>query len=259
MDWLSSDDFPAQHADLIARRQADTGLWFLDSSEFTEWIHGASQTLFCPGIPGAGKTMMAAIAVDHLLNTVQTADVGVVYLYCNYKRQAEHTTPNLLAAVLKQLVQDRPSIAQPLSGPYDDHQVRRTRLSLGETVSALRSVLGNYSKVYVIIDALDECPERDGTRSQLLKLCYSLQGQADLRLMATSRHISDIVAEFKDKPQVEVRASDADVKRYVEGKIDRLAKCVQRDRDLQELVQDTIVEAVDGMWVIRVPTQSVVD
>ncbi|KAF1363100.1 hypothetical protein EJ07DRAFT_54123, partial [Lizonia empirigonia] len=76
MDWLSPDDFPAQHADLIARRQADTGLWFLDSSEFTEWIHGASQTLFCPGIPGAGKTMMAAIVVDHLLSTVQTADVG---------------------------------------------------------------------------------------------------------------------------------------------------------------------------------------
>jgi hypothetical protein len=247
MDWLFSDDFPAQHADLIARRQADTGLWFLDSSEYTEWIHGASQTLLCPGIPGAGKTMMAAIVVDNLLKTVQTADVGVAYLYCNYKRQAEHTTPNLLAAILKQLVQDRPSIAQLLSGLYDHHQVRRTRLSLEETVSALRSVLGNYSKVYIIIDALDECPERDGTRSQLLKLCHSLQGQTDLRMMATSRHISDIVAEFKDMPQVEVRASNADVKRYVEGKIDRLAKCVQRDRDLQELVKDRIVEAVDGM------------
>ncbi|KAF3031163.1 hypothetical protein E8E12_000410 [Didymella heteroderae] len=260
MDWLSSDDFEAQHADLIARRQANTGVWFLDSSEFTEWIHGASQTLFCPGIPGAGKTMMAAIAVDHLLNTVQTADVGVAYLYCNYKRQVEHTTPNLLAAVLKQLVQDRPSIAQPLSGLYDHHQVRRTRLSLEETVSALRSVLGNYSKVYVVIDALDECPERDGTRSQLLKLCRSLQGQTDLRLMATSRHISDIVAEFKDMPQVEVRASNADVKRYVEGKIDRLAKCVQRDRDLQELVQYRIVEAVDGMFLLaRLHVDSLID
>jgi hypothetical protein len=173
--------------------------------------------------------------------------VGVAYPYCNYKRQAEHTTPNLLAAVLKQLVQDRPSITQLLSGLYDHHQVRRTRLSPEETVSVLPSMLGNYSKVYVVIDALDECPERDGTRSQLLKLCHSLQGQTDLRLMATSRHISDIVAEFKDKPQVEVRASNADVKRYVEGKIDHLAKCVQRDHDLRELVKDRIVEAVDGM------------
>jgi hypothetical protein len=71
MDWLSSDDIPAQYADLIARRQVDTGLWFLNSSNFTEWIHGASQTLFCPGIPGAGKMTMAAIVVDHLLNTIR--------------------------------------------------------------------------------------------------------------------------------------------------------------------------------------------
>jgi hypothetical protein len=247
MDWLSPDNFSAQHADFIARRQTDTGLWFLDSSEFTEWVHGASQTLFCPGIPGAGKTMMAAIAVDHLLNTVQTADVGVAYLYCNYKRQADQTTPNLLAAMLKQLVQDRPSIAQPLSSLYDHHQVRRTRLSLDETVSTLRSVLESYSKVYIVIDALDECLERDGTRSQLLKLCRSLQGQTDLRLMATSRHISNIVEEFKDMPQVEVRASNADVRRFVVGKIDVLAKCVQRDSNLQELVQNKVAEAVDGM------------
>lgn len=245
--WLSSDDFRAQHADFIDRRQADTGLWFLDSLEFTEWVHGASQTLFCPGIPGAGKTMMAAIAVDHLRNAVQTRDVGVVCLYCNYKRQADQTTSNLVAAILNQLVQDRPSIAQPVSSLYDRHEVRRTRPTLEETLGALRSVLANYSKVYVVIDALDECPERDRTRSQLLELCRNLQGQTDLRLMATSRHIPDIVEEFKGMPRVEVRASNADVKRYVEGEIDQLAKCVQRDDDLQELVKNKIVEAIDGM------------
>lgn len=65
--------------------------------------------------------------------------------------------------------------------------------------------------------------------------------------MASSRHIPDIVEEFKDMPRVEVRASNADVKRYVVGKIDRLAKCVQRDSNLQELAQNKIVEAVDGM------------
>ncbi|KAF2791757.1 ankyrin [Melanomma pulvis-pyrius CBS 109.77] len=260
MDWLSSNDFPAQHSDFIARRQADTGLWFLGSPEFTEWVSGSSKTLFCPGIPGAGKTMMAAIAVDHLHNAVQTPDVGIAYLYCNYKRQAEQTTANMLAAILKQLVQDRPSIAQPLSNLYDLHQVRRTRLSLMETLTALQSVLANYSKVYVVIDALDECPERDGTRSQLLRHCRNLQGQTDLRLMATSRHISDIVEEFKDMPQVEVRASNADVKRYVVGRIDELPKFVRRDGDLQELIQNKIVEMVDGMFLLaRLHVDSLVD
>jgi hypothetical protein len=247
MNWLSSADFPTQQADLIARRQADTGLWFLESLEFTNWLQGPSKTLFCHGIPGAGKTMMAAITVDHLHNNVETQDVGVAYLYCDYRRQADQNVPDLLAAILKQLVQDRPSIVQPLSSLYDHHRVRGTRLSLHETLSTLQSVLSHLSKVYVVIDALDECSNQDGTRNQLLKFCRKFEEQTDLRLMVTSRHIPDIVDEFAGVPQLDVRASNADVKQYVVGKVKQLARCVQRDGDLQELIQRKMVEVVDGM------------
>jgi hypothetical protein len=53
MDWISSTDFPTQQSDFIVRRQEGTGLLFLSSPEFTKWIRGSKQTLFCPGIPGA--------------------------------------------------------------------------------------------------------------------------------------------------------------------------------------------------------------
>lgn len=55
LEWLSPTDFPAQQCDYISRRQEGTGRQFIDAAEFREWIDGASQTLFCPGIPGAGK------------------------------------------------------------------------------------------------------------------------------------------------------------------------------------------------------------
>jgi hypothetical protein len=247
MDWLSPDEFSAQQSDFMARRQADTGRWFLNSHEFTEWVHGTSPTLFCSGMPGAGKTMIAAIAVHHLQNYVQTSNIGVAYLYCNYKMQANQTTPDLLAAIIKQLVQDRPSIAQPLSNLYDRHRLRRTRPPLDEILNVLQSVLTSHSKVYVVLDALDECSERDGTRSQLLRICRNLQKITDLHLMTTSRDIPDIVQEFKDTPRVEVRASNADLKRYVMGNVDRFSKFVRRNSDLQELVQNKVAEAADGM------------
>lgn len=41
------------------------------------------------GIPGAGKTMVAAITVDYLLNLVQNSLYGVAFVYCNYKAQAD--------------------------------------------------------------------------------------------------------------------------------------------------------------------------
>ena len=67
MEWLSPSDFPAQQYDIICRRQEGTGEWFLETPEFTRWLEGSDKTLFCPGIPGAGKTMMAAITIGSLL------------------------------------------------------------------------------------------------------------------------------------------------------------------------------------------------
>jgi hypothetical protein len=245
MDWLSSADFAAQQSDFIARRQEETGLWFLNSPEFTDWVNGTSPTFFCPGIPGAGKTMMAAITVDHLQKSMQTPDVGVAYVYCNYKRQADQTTSSLLAAMLKQLVQDRPSIAKPVTSLYDHHEVQKTRPSVEETLGALQSVLADYSRMYVVIDALDECVHDH--RRELLSKLRELQSKTGLRLMATSRFIPDIIEEFNGMSQLEVRAADADVKRFVVGQTKRLPRCIQRDDTLQELVQNKIVEAVDGM------------
>jgi len=204
--------------------------------------------------------MMAAITVDHLLKTVRSNAIGVSYIYCNYNAQADQNTTILLAAILKQLVRSRPSIADPVTRLYDLHATRKTRSSLDEIFRALQSVLTVYSTVYVIIDALDECPDKDGTRSQLLAKLRDLQGKRDLRLMATSRFIPDILQEFNGMPMLEIRASDADVQQYVAGQIYRLPKCIQRDNKLQGSVQDKIIEAVDGMYVIRTPltAQSVI-
>lgn len=81
---------------------------------------------------------------------------------------------------------------------------------LEEIFRVLQFVLNHYPSVYVI-DAVDECPDKGGTYSQLLAKLRDLQCKRDLRLMVTSRFILDIVAEFKLVPMLEVRASDADV------------------------------------------------
>ncbi|KAI9770862.1 MAG: hypothetical protein M1839_003025 [Geoglossum umbratile] len=250
LEWISPTDFPAQQSDFIARRQEGTGLWFLKSTAFTEWIHGSERTLFCPGIPGAGKTMMAAITIDYLFRTVQCNNVRVVYLYCNYQAQADQTTPNLLAAILKQLVQARPSIAKPVVHLYDHHASRGTKPSLEEIFRTLQSVLASHSSVYLVVDAFDECSDEEGTRSQLLSRLHALQSKTDLYLMVTSRFIPEIMSKFHSVPTLEVRANEVDVEQFVKGQIYLLPNCVQRDDSLQAIVQKKLVEAVDGMFLL---------
>ena len=65
--------------------------------------------------------------------------------------------------------------------------------------------------------------------------------------MITSRHIQEIIIKFRGALMLEVRANNEDVRRFVTGQIYRLPKCIQRDTTLQEMVQNKVTEAVDGM------------
>jgi hypothetical protein len=247
--WISSLDYPAQQSDIIARREEDTGQWFLDSSEFITWLSGRKSTLFCPGIPGAGKTMLAAITIDYIWQSKASDDIRLAYIYCNYKSGVGTDSVSLLSALLKQLVQSSSAIDIPIKNLYEQHIRRGTRPSFQEISTALQEVSKSFSTVYIIIDALDECPKADGTRSQLLTKLKDLQKVVDLRLMVTARPIPDIEVEFRLFPILEIRASDTDVKRFVRGQIARLPSCIQRDNQLQGTLEDKIVEAVDGMYV----------
>ena len=247
MEWLSLTDFPAQQHDIITRRQEGTGQWFLDSLEFKRWLQGSDKTLFCPGIPGAGKTMMAAIVIDYLCRTTECDDIGTAFLFCSYKAQIDQSAPSLLAALLKQLAQSRPNIAAPVTQLYEHHSKRKSRPSLDEILRVLQSVCSHHAKVYIVVDALDECAGRDGTRDRLIDKLLELQARIDVRLLFTSRFIPEITQRFKSDLTLEVRARDEDVRRFVAGQMPRLPKCIQRDEELKHAVQNKIVEAVDDM------------
>jgi Cdc6-like AAA superfamily ATPase len=246
MEWLSPTDFSTQQHDIIARRQEGTGQWFLESPEFERWLQGSNKTLFCPGIPGAGKTMIAAIAIDHLRRITQYNEIGVALLYCNYKAQMDQSASNLLSALLKQLVQNTPGIVASVTSIYDKLSKQKRRPSVDDIFRALLSVCLNYTTVYIVVDALDECVD-DGARSLLIDKLRELQSKIDVRLLFTSRLIPGITQSFKLDLQLEVRASEEDVSRFLECQIPRLPRCIQRDEELKAVVQEKIIRAVDGM------------
>ena len=246
--WLSATEFPAQQSDFIGSRQEGTGLWFLDALQFRQWLDEQSGTLFCPGIPGAGKTMLAATAIDYLLTSVQRRSVGVAYVYCNYKSQKDQDTVALLAAILKQLVQMHPPLIQHVDELYARHSLKTTKPAADEILTTLQSALAGLSMTYVVVDALDECQDSNGTRRSFLSSLKHLQARSDMRLMVTSRNIPNINDEFCTAIRLEIRAGEEDVRQFVGGRMSRLPRCIQRNDALQDLVISSIVKAVDGMY-----------
>jgi hypothetical protein len=251
--WLSTTNFPAQQHDIISRRENNTGQWFLESYEFQHWLQSTipSKPLFCPGIPGAGKTMMAAIAINHLCTAfTNDKNIGIAYVYCNYKEHGSQSAQGCLAALLKQLVQSRPDIAQPVQLLYSKHAGRQTRPLIEETFNTLRSICTVYLRVFIVLDALDEFTNSNNERGKLIDLLSSLEVETNIKLMMTSRFIPDIEREYQSAIKLEIRASDQDVRKYITGQLPRLPKCIQNDNGLKTEIQNKITERVDGMWVM---------
>jgi hypothetical protein len=102
--------------------------------------------------------------------------------------------------------------------------------------------------VFIVVDALDECSEVDGTRARLLALFRTLSNTVNL--LVTSRDLTSIATDFCETNRLDIYASDGDVRRYIEGRIPReprLAKHVGGHPTLQDEIAEKIIENVQGM------------
>lgn len=250
LDWITLLDFGPQHSDFINLRQAGTGKWLLESPEFTNWVDNG-KTLYCPGMLGAGKTILSAAVAEELTHRVQDDErVRVVYIYCNFRRQHEQGAGDLMSSLLKQLIQPLYSMPECIHTLYKRHAGPGTRISFGETVACLKSIIADaYSKVYFVIDALDECQVSGNGRMKFLTALMRLQAecQSTISVFATSRFSPEIGEVFTDAAQLEVSAAPEDVRAYLAGRIPELASCVRRSAELQVEIREKITDAVEGM------------
>lgn len=250
VDWLTQVDYGSQQSDFISRRQTGTGQWLLDSAEFQNWAGQAKQTLLCLGLPGVGKTMVTSIIVDHLWSKyLDDPSIGIGYVYCNFRRQNEQRTIDILASLLKQLILARPSIPKSLARLYESHKDKGTRPSKAEILAEVHSVVAEFQRCFILIDALDECDVSNGILEELMSEIFKLQAVTQANLFATSRHIPHIRGQFCNSPSLELRASETDVRRYIEGQMPRLPKFVLKSTELQEEIKAQIVRKTDGMYV----------
>ena len=249
LKWLSTADHGLQQSDYLGRRQEGTGKWLLDSNEFQAWCNRSGDILFCPGMPGAGKTIMASIVIDYLCTKYRGDNgVAVAYLYCNFRRRDEQKPADLLASLIKQLVPGLPNMPATVQSLYEYHNSRQTHPSFQEISRELRPFIGAYSKCFIVVDALDECPTTDCGRQTFLAELLDLRAKSGVNIFATSRHIPQIEQEFMGvSTNLEIRASDNDVRRYLKGHMMRLPSFVLRSVSLQEEIEVEIVKAVKGM------------
>ncbi|KAK0502596.1 hypothetical protein EDD18DRAFT_697226 [Armillaria luteobubalina] len=259
LDWLSDLDFNYVQEERLRKQVKDTGRWFLESKQFRQWVDGSTAScLWCPGNPGVGKTILAAIIVEDLRQHYRdrSEKALVLSVFCDYQVPATQTIPSLLRSLLKQLVQDygqlRPSLFKSLYGQFRLRGTWHPRLST--IIEILSQELQSFDRVYIVLDALDEYNDNDGDREQLIDVMRKSLGN-NTRLLVTSRDIGTTIGSlFEEDTRLDIRATGEDINLYIDSRLassKRLSDHIKRGGpSLRSDIHAGVTTKADGMFLL---------
>ncbi|KAF8188272.1 ankyrin repeat-containing domain protein, partial [Mycena galopus ATCC 62051] len=215
---------------------------------FKQWKISSGKTLWCRGIPGSGKTVLASVVVDHFKEVTRSENAALAFIYLNHKEIQSQSPSNLLAALWRQLMIGKTiSEASRIQWLYEEHSEKGTRPSLAEIHEVLSLEVAQWRKIYIVVDALDEYPEDE----RVVLLNYLTTLGPTVNLMLTSR--SHITLPSLPYMIVEIRASNKDIRQFVDQRIQYhswLSLHVKTLPELREQIITRIVGAVDGMFLL---------
>jgi len=234
-----------------------TGLWVTEGEAFQTWLHTRNSKLWLSGIPGAGKTLLAASLIEETIHE-SSSKRAVAYFYCDY-RDAEKQNPlNVLGSLGAQLArqnEDAFSIFHELYKICVTEDKPSSPPELSALTKTVCEMAANFEDVSIIVDGLDECGELTSTAVESLTDLVS-DDNSNIRLMILSRDIPEIRGYLKQQySQLEVSAQSEDLKLYVAAEIETRQRRHGRGQlrikspELKDYIMETLVEGAGGMLV----------
>ena len=217
----------------------------LRSPHWMRWLSGDVRSLWIPGIPGAGKTILCSFLVQQIRTHCKNGQgSGYAYYYCYFGHNQEEAAP-FLRWVIAQLCRQVEVVPNNL---YDLFK-RGGQPSMTELLLVLEEILQSFDSAYVLLDAADESKPR----TDLLKVLRDLATDvrfANLRCLVTSRDYIDIEETLRPISAVLPMSNPfaaEDIRKHVQSVLHSNARFLRFPADLCQEIEDTLVGESKGM------------
>ena len=138
-----------------------------------------------------------------------------------------------------------------LQSAYSQSQNGQKQPTMEVLKSLLLAMLKHYDLVYILIDALDECKDRD----ELLGWIGDLKDLKldNLHLLATSRKERDIDEVLQPLATYQLSVQnvtvDADIRLYIQDKISNDPRLKKWPLSVKREIEDALTEGAKGMYI----------
>ena len=173
----------------------------------------------------------------------------IVYYYCDYKNAKSQQPVEVFRTILANLSRVNDEVLEFMESFSKKYRKFKTSCSVEVLHQALINCAKLVGRVFIVIDALDECIER----SELLeKLANIANAQTNINIFLTSRKEFDIEQYFESIPKLSIDPTDvaSDVEVFVNNQLLGLIKTRKlklRDPDLRIEIQKILTAKADGM------------
>ena len=187
---------------------------------------------------------------------------SLAFYYFDFRDVKKKDRRGLLSSLIFQLCDQSDTYCDILSGVYLTHRDGSQNPSDGALTQCIKDLLDcpAQAPVYLILDALDECPNSSGTpspREKVLQLVEDLVLQLpNLRICITSRPEVDIKAVLDPLKSHSLslhdeRGQQQDILDYIRSVVHSDPKTRRWRAEDKGLVIDMLSEKANGMWVTR--------
>ena len=184
---------------------------------------------------------------------------ALAFFYFDFREDQKRDLRGLLSSLLVQLCHQSDSYYDVLFEFYSDHARGLRHPSDDALVACLKNLLElpGLAPVYIIVDALDECPNTSANptpRAEVLTLLEELIDSQfpNLRICVTSRPETDIkdVLDpliFRSVSLHEQSEQRKDIEEYIKSAINTHPKNKKWKAEHKQMVIDVLTKKADGM------------
>ncbi|EDR02559.1 ectomycorrhiza-induced ankyrin-domain/NACHT-domain containing protein [Laccaria bicolor S238N-H82] len=249
--WLSpskeSLNYNAAYA--ITESQPNTCQWFLKGKTFSGWLKQPG-FLWIKGKSGSGKTILSSAIIHNVLQRFNSATAYFFFDGRDLQKDFQLHDKLMRSLIWQFSLKCGDRVPKVLVDLYACCGNGHQEPTLENLQNTLGMILGGFSSTFIILDALDECTEREKLLNWIQTIILENPG---LHFIVTSRPEQEIEDKLKSYHYLDLaeESENHELEAYLDYQLDNDSNLQKWNSDTQKQIKLTLMKQANGMfrWV----------
>jgi len=176
------------------------------------------------------------------------ATQAIAYFYFEFNDTGKQGVQNFVSSLIVQLCNQLPDLPHELEDLHSKCRNGQQIITLQKLTTILKNLIPSFTNVYIIVDAIHECPKSGDQRDELLAVALDIS-RSGSQLLVTSRLEIDIAEAFKSEANISIDKMlvEADITLHVANELATDVRLRKWSSDIKADIEKTLVEGSNGM------------